>query len=518
MKFGNVLKTSIPMALAGLVGCSEKVPEKPNVVVIYADDIGYGDVGCYGATAVKTPHVDQLAAQGLRFTNAYACAATCTPSRYGMLTGQYPFRRNDTGIARGDAPMIIRKEQYTVGSLMQDAGYNTAMVGKWHLGLGEGGFNNQDWNGFITPNPNDIGFGYTYFMAATADRVPCVYIQDGHVVNLDPEDPIEVSYTTPFEGEPLGRTHPELLKMHPSHGHDMAIVNGISRIGYMRGGKSALWTDENFADSITSKAVEFIERNDPKVTGKPFFLYFGTNDVHVPRVPNPRFVGATDMGPRGDAIAEFDWSVGEILETLKRLGLDENTMVILSSDNGPVVDDGYQDQAVERLGDHKPAGPLRGGKYSAFEAGTRLPFIIRWPEKIKPGISGAAVSQIDLMGVLAGLTNQPIPDNAGPDSFYELDSWLGQDQNGREYVMQQAGTLSIVEGDWKYIVPSKRARYSASVDIETGNDTVPQLYNLKADLGETNNLAAANPEIVQRLSEKLNGVKENTLTRPKVVQ
>ncbi|HOI48533.1 MAG TPA: sulfatase-like hydrolase/transferase, partial [Prolixibacteraceae bacterium] len=286
---------------AAIAGCSEKEPQKPNVIVIFADDIGYGDLECYGARAVKTPNVNRLAAEGIQFTNAYACASTCTPSRYGMLTGQYPWRRDDTGIARGDAPMIIRKEQYTVASLLRQAGYTTAVVGKWHLGLGEGDFNSQDWNGLITPGPKDIGFDYSYIMAATGDRTPCVFIEDGRVANLDPNDPIEVSYTTPFEGEPLGSTHPELLKMHPSHGHDMAIVNGISRIGYMRGGKSALWVDENIADSITSKAVRFIEKNNPKVSGKPFFLYFGTNDIHVPRVPHPRFVGATDMGPRGDA-------------------------------------------------------------------------------------------------------------------------------------------------------------------------------------------------------------------------
>jgi len=492
------------------IECVSPVQEKPNVIVIYADDIGYGDLGCYGATAVKTPNVDRLAHQGLCFTNAYACASTCTPSRYSILTGQYPFRRDDTGIARGDAPMIIRKEQYTVASLMQDAGYSTAIIGKWHLGLGEGGFNNQNWNGLITPGPNEIGFEYSYIMAATGDRVPCVYIKNGRVVNLDSQDPIEVSYTTPFEGESLGRTHPELLKMYPSDGHDMAIVNGISRIGYMKGGKSALWLDENFADTIISKAIRFIENNNPKITGKPFFLFFGTQDIHVPRVPHPRFKGMTDMGPRGDAIAEFDWCVGQIVKTLDQLNLTDNTLVILSSDNGPVVDDGYQDEAVERLGDHKPWGPFRGGKYSAFEAGTRLPFIVRWPGRIKNGVSDAAVSQIDLFGVMAQLTGQQKPDKSAQDSFYELDTWLGKSSQGREYVVQQSpGTLSLVEGDWKYIVPSNAPRYNPNVNIELGNDTVPQLYNLKTDSGEKINLAIRNPDVLERLVKKLDSIIDN---------
>lgn len=499
---------------AAIAGCSEKEPQKPNVIVIFADDIGYGDLECYGARAVKTPNVNRLAAEGIQFTNAYACASTCTPSRYGMLTGQYPWRRNDTGIARGDAPMIIRKEQYTVASLLRQAGYTTAVVGKWHLGLGEGDFNSQDWNGVITPGPKDIGFDYSYIMAATGDRTPCVFIEDGRVANLDPNDPIEVSYTTPFEGEPLGSTHPELLKMHPSHGHDMAIINGISRIGYMRGGKSALWVDENIADSITTKAVRFIEKNNPKVSGKPFFLYFGTNDIHVPRVPHPRFVGATDMGPRGDAIAEFDWSVGQILETLDRLGIAENTLIILSSDNGPVVDDGYQDQAVERLGDHKPAGVLRGGKYSAFEAGTRVPFLVRWPGQAKPGISQALVSQIDLMGSLSQLSGQPIPDQAAPDSFNALDTWLGKSEKSRDYVvLQSTGTMSFVQENWKYITPSKAARYNRFTNTELGNDTVPQLYNLATDVGEKVNVALENSDVVQQLAAKLQEVKATERTR-----
>lgn len=510
----SILKCSVSFAYAGILGCSGVIQEKPNVVIIYADDIGYGDVSCYGATAVNTPNVDKLAAEGIKFTNAYACASTCTPSRYGLLTGQYPFRRDDTGIARGDAPMIIRKEQYTVASLMQDAGYKTGMIGKWHLGLGEGDFNCQNWNGLISPSPNDIGFGYTYYMAATGDRVPCVYIEDGRVVNLDLNDPIEVSYTTPFEGEPLGRTHPELLKVHPSHGHDMAIVNGISRIGYMRGGKSALWIDENSADTITLKAIQFIERNNPEITGKPFFLYFGTHDIHVPRVPHPRFKEATDMGPRGDAIVEFDWSVGQIIETLNRLGISENTLVILSSDNGPVVDDGYKEEAVERLGDHRPWGPFRGGKYSAFEAGTRLPLIVRWPVKVKHGISNAAVSQVDLFGVMAQLIGQPIPDDAAPDSFGELDTWLGKDNKGREYIVQQSsGTLSLVQGEWKYIVPSDAESYRTNVNIELGHSKSPQLYNLKNDPGEKLNIAQQNFELTISMGNMINYIQTNAETR-----
>lgn len=507
----SFLKSSLGLLSLGaacLSGC--KTTEKPNIIVILGDDVGYGDLECYGARSVKTPNVNKLADSGIRFVNAYACAATSTPSRYGLLTGMYPWRRNDTGIARGDAPMIIRKDQYTVANLLRDAGYNTGAVGKWHLGLGEGGFNNQNWNGLITPGPKEIGFDYSYIMAATGDRTPCVFIENGKVAGLDPNDPIEVSYTAPFEGEPLGSTNPEMLLMHPSHGHDQAIVNGISRIGYMRGGKSALWKDENIADSIAAKAVSFINKNNPVETGKPFFLYLCTQDIHVPRVPHPRFTGKTTMGPRGDAIAEFDWIVGQVLETLEKAGMTKNTIIILSSDNGPVVDDGYKDRAVELLGDHKPSGIYRGGKYSAFEAGTKVPFILSWPSELKSGTSTSLISQIDLFGAMATLTNQKIPENSATDSFNSLNSWLGKSKEGREFVIGQSvsGAISIVKDNWKYITPSNAERINIQTNIELGHDTVPQLYNLTDDPGEKINLAEKFPEKVKELTEKLETIEQ----------
>ena len=211
---------------------------------------------------------------------------------------------------------------------------------------------------------------------------------------------------------PTGKANPEQLKLHPSHGHDQTIVDGISRIGYMSGGKSALWVDEDMADVLTRKAKRFIEEH----AGGPFFLYFATHDIHVPRVPNSRFVGKTEMGPRGDAIAQLDWCVGEILETLDRRGLAKDTLIIFTSDNGPVVDDGYRDDAVKKTRRHRPAGPLRGGKYSAFEGGTRVPFLVRWPARVKPGVSPALVCQIDLMASLAALVGRKLADEDAPDS------------------------------------------------------------------------------------------------------
>jgi arylsulfatase A-like enzyme len=487
--------------------CAAEPAVGPNVVLIYADDAGYGDLSCYGATRVRTPNLDRLAAEGLRFTDAHSPAATCTPSRYAMLTGEYAWRKKGTGIARGDAALIIEPGRVTLASILKQAGYATGAVGKWHLGLGDG---NLDWNATIKPGPLELGFDYCFLIPATGDRVPCVYVENRHVVGLDPADPIQVSYGKPIGDEPTGRANPELLKMHPSHGHDMTIVNGISRIGYMSGGKSARWVDEDMADVITQKATSFIEEN----RARPFFLYFSTHDVHVPRVPHPRFVGKTDMGPRGDVIVQLDWCVGEILGTLEKNGLANDTLVIFASDNGPVVDDGYRDQAVEKLGDHQPAGPWRGGKYSNFEGGTRVPLIVRWPERIRPGESAALVSQIDFPASLAALTGQQLPPDAAPDSFNVLAALLGESHVGRDHLVEQAGVLSLRLGDWKLIQPSKRPKINKNTNTELGNDPQPQLYNAKDDPGETRNLAAEHPDKVKELAATLEEIRRQGRSRP----
>jgi arylsulfatase A-like enzyme len=357
----------------------------------------------------------------------------------------------------------------------------------------------------------DIGFDYNFLIPATGDRVPCVYVENRRVVGLDPSDPIKVSFGEPILTEPTGKDHPELLKMHPSHGHDMTIVNGISRIGYMSGGRSAHWVDEDIAEIITGKAVAFIEKNREN----PFFLYFATHDIHVPRVPDERFIGKSGMGPRGDAILEFDWSVGEIVKTIDSLDLSRKTLIIVTSDNGPVVDDGYKDDAVEKLGTHKPAGPLRGGKYSAFDGGTRIAFIVRWPGHIKSGTSDALLTQIDLMSSFAALTGQSLSPEAGPDSFDNLEILLGKSKIGREWLVEHSsnGRLSIIKGDWKFIEPGPGPKLNINTNIETGNDTVPQLYNLKTDLGEKNNVAADNPAIVKELTDLLQKIKDDGRTR-----
>ena len=470
---------------------------RPNVVLIYADDVGYGDISCYGATRVRTPNLDRLAAGGVRFTNAHSSSATCTPSRYSLLTGEYAWRKKGTGVLPGDASLIIPPDRQTLPAMLQKQGYRTAVVGKWHLGLGAG---NLDWNSEIRPGPLELGFDYSFIIPATGDRVPCVFVENRRVVNLDPRDPIRVDYQHPIGNEPTGSKNPELLRVHPSHGHDMAIVNGVPRIGYMTGGKSALWIDEDIADTLTGKAVNFIAQNQ----SRPFFLYFATHDIHVPRLPNPRFAGKTPMGPRGDAIAELDWSVGQVLDALDRNGLARNTLVLFSSDNGPVVDDGYRDDAVAKLGPHKPAGPLRGGKYSNFDGGTRVPMIARWPGHVKPdSASGALISQVDLFASFATLTGQKPAAGAAPDSFDMLPALLGQDRKGRAWLVEHAGALALIEGNWKLIEPGKGAKLNRNTNTELGNDPAPQLYDLAKDPGEKDNVADANPDRVREMLERL---------------
>lgn len=484
-----------------LVMAAVHASAKPNIVLILADDLGYGDIGCYGATVLKTPNIDRLAKQGVRFTDAHATSATCTPSRYSLLTGEYAWRQKGTGILPGDAALIIKPGRPTLPSVLQQAGYRTGIVGKWHLGLG---FGDVDWNGDIKPGPMEVGFDYQFIMAATGDRVPCAFVENHRIVGLDRNDPIRVSYKTNFPGEPTGKDNPELLTMHPSHGHDQSILNGIARIGYMKGGKAALWKDEDVGDTFLGKAKEFIETNQ----AKPFFLYYATHEPHVPRVPHLRFVGKSGLGPRGDVILQLDDAVGQLLATLDRLKLTENTLVIFSSDNGPILDDGYKDQARELNGAHCATGPLRGNKYSSYEAGTRVPLIVRWPARVKPGVSDALVSQVDLLASFAALTGQKFDARTAPDSQNQLASWLGESPSGRTSIVEQGGPLALREGAWKFIPPAHGARLNWNTKTETGNAPQPQLFNLADDLGETNNLAAAQSERATKMAAQLQAIRE----------
>ena len=476
-------------------------PAKPNIVFILADDIGYGDFGCYGATVVKTPNVDRLAREGVRFTDAHATASVCTPTRYAFVTGQYAWRNPPgAGILSGVAPLSIDPAKPTTPSLLKQAGYATGLVGKWHLGLGAG---DLDYNLEIKPGPLELGFDYAFFFPATGDRVPCVFIENRRVVGLDPKDPIRVSYQGKIGDEPTGKDHPELLqlKSRSGQGHADAIVNGIGRIGFMTGGQAALWKDEAIADTLARKAVAFLERSQDR----PFFLYFATHDIHAPRWPHARFRGTSGAGLRGDAIQQFDACVGTVLATLERLHLATNTLVIVTSDNGGMMNDGYATNDEAAASGHRCNGPLRGFKGSLWEGGHREPFIARWPGKIRPGsVSGQLIGLVDMLATFCAIAGQPVPAGAGPDSYNVLPAFLGGKSPRDHLVVQNNGVKqqALRQGAWKFI-PSP-----------PGQGKGVGLFELTTDLGETNNLAAAQPERVTAMAARLERLREESQSRP----
>lgn len=474
----------------------------PNIIVFYADDLGYGDIGSYGAEGLPTPNVDRLAREGLRFTDAHAAAATCTPSRYALLTGEYGFR-SKAEILPGDAPLLIRPDKFTMADMLKSRGYTTAVIGKWHLGLGNGAV---DWNEEVKPGPLEIGFDYSFLLPATGDRVPTVYLENRRVVGLDPSDPLSVSYAGKVGDRPTGYENPERLRVVGDPQHSDTIINGVSRIGHMKGGKSAEWVDEDFHRVFTSKAKDFIRTN----RDGPFFLFFPFHDPHVPRLPAEQFQGKTTMGPRGDAIVQMDWMTGQIIQELERLGIDGETLVIFTSDNGPVLNDGYEDGAVEMLGGHNPAGPLRGGKYSAFEAGARVPTIAWWPGRIAPGTSAALLSQVDLFASLASLTGAKLSSEVAIDSQNLLTTWLGQQQAGRAYLFKESvAGFTIREGSLKYIAPMRnpeQAEFVAGKGIESGASYQPQLFDLSNDIGERRDISGLRLRDVARLQARIEAV------------
>jgi len=500
-KLQKLLLTILIPALMLTSICTKAEINKPNIVIIYTDDLGIGDVSAYKMGKLSTPNIDSIANDGIKFTNGYATAATCTPSRFSILTGQYPWRKG-AAILPGDAPLLIDPDKPTLPKMLKKSGYATAVIGKWHLGLGSGKI---DWNQHIPLGPNEVGFDYSYIMAATNDRVPNVYVKNGDVVGLEKSDPLHINYANNFIGEPTGIDNPELLtKMTFSNGHYHSINNGISRIGYQKGGKKAQWVDEEMSDLFLVEVQNFVKKHQTQ----PFFLFYTLHQPHVPRVPNPRFVGKSGQGARGDAILEADWAIGEFLATLDELGLSENTLVIFSSDNGPVLDDGYNDESVVKLGSHTPSGKLRGGKYSLFDAGAHIPFMVRWTNKIKPGISDALVSQHDLLASLASLLGQNTAKDS--DSLDLLKTFLGTSNKGRESLIVQAlgGRTAYRAENWMLIPPYWGDEKLVKENVETGACSCYQLYDLKTDPEQKYNVADKYPKITKALYQEYLAIRQ----------
>lgn len=517
-----------PLLLAPLVAISApavsksepKSEPKPNIIIILADDLGPGDMSCAGATKIKTPNLDRLAAEGVRFTQGYAPSATCTPSRYSMLTGEYAWRQKAkvNTILDGDAPLCIEPGRLTLPALLRQDGYHTAVIGKWHLGLGDG-VTKVDFNGEVKPGPLEIGFDYSHIIPATVDRVPSVWVENYKVPNLDPADPIIVSYINNISEEPTGLERPDLLIQGADKQHSGTIINGISRIGYMKGGHAARFKDEELAKTVVAKSEEFIERHK----NEPFFLSIGLFEPHVPRVPEPSFVGTSGCGVRGDVIHQVDWQVGQIMKTLDRLDLAKNTIVILSSDNGPILFDGYFDRSVEDLNGHQPAGGLRGWKYLVFEGGCRVPFIACWPSHIQPRVSDQMISLVDIYATLAKIAGKEFPADAAPDSLDLSSVLLGKtNKNLRDHtVLHGIGGLAIRKGDWKYIPASAGAVGMGSganaADERFAAATIPNplLFNVAEDPHEEKNIIEKYPEKAAELAKELESIKNPTTASAK---
>jgi len=473
---------------------------RPNVLLIYGDDVGWGDLSCQGATKIPTPHIDKLAAGGLRFTDGHCSAATCTPSRFSLLTGIHGFR-HDAAILPPDAPLIVPLDKLTLPRVFQKAGYQTAIVGKWHLGLGTVK-EKADWNGDVKPGPLELGFDHCFLLPSTSDRVPCVYLDGHRVVNLDPADPLFVGArpdgvkTTIY---PDGRENPGAMTYYKNtHGHNETVINGIGRIGTQFGGKSALWNDETITSEFVARSKAWLGARDKS---KPFFLMYSAQNIHVPRAPDPKFRGKTPLGYRGDSMVEFDWAVGELMEYLDKEGLAENTMIIFSSDNGPVYDDGYEDGTVVHTSTaevdqgHDGSGPYRGGKYQIYEGGNRVPFIVRWPAAVKPGVSGALVSQIDFVASFAAMFNQEISSGHAIDSRDTLSALLGENAAGLPFMVEEAKDQALREGPWKFIPAS-------------GKNKGGELYQLDEDPGEQVNVIKQHAERAAAMKARLEEIRD----------
>ncbi|MBI5822182.1 MAG: sulfatase-like hydrolase/transferase [Verrucomicrobia bacterium] len=473
--------------LASLASSRAEPIRNPNIVFILADDLGYGDLGCYGATRVKTPNIDRFAQQGRLFTDAHSPCAVCTPTRYAIITGREYYRIG----RKWNRDCLVEPERMTIASLCKSAGYTTALVGKWHLGYG---VKEPDWNGELKPGPLECGFDSFFGTAMTHNEPPQVLVDNHRVVGLDPADPIKILPAQP-----------------PKFPH-----------GVLQGGKSALVKHDELCELHTKKAVAFIERNKDR----PFFLYYGTINVHVPIAPGKRFQGSSGMGAYGDYIQELDWAVGEVLGALDRLGLAEKTLIFFTSDNGGVL---HRD-AVKA--GHFANGDLLGQKTDVWEGGHRVPFIARWPGRIPAGTrAGDFIALTDMLATFAAVLGRNLGPEEGPDSFNALPALL--DTPGRKPVRTFAtfigtGGVGVREGKWLFFpkrgsggfstdltgpwmqpwkIGRKTSDYTADGQLKP--DAPPgQLYDLEKDLAETTNLYNEHPDIVKRLGELLTSIRK----------
>jgi arylsulfatase A-like enzyme len=479
----------------------------PNVLLINVDDLGYGDVGAYGATLVKTPNIDKLASEGVRFTDFHTASAVCSPSRYALITGTYPARVDFYGAMFLREPLRVDTAKMTIAKVMKKAGYATAAIGKWHLGFGND--RPVDWNKPLKPGPLELGFDYYFGVPVLNSHPPFVYVENHHVVDYDPDDPLVYGQ------------HAETRWFQEKFG---LVDIGGAKAAHFR------FDDRMVGTTLMNKTIEYIKT--PREV--PFFLYLATTNIHHPFTPAPRFIGTSEAGRYGDFIHELDWMVGEILKALDEEGLADNTMVIFTSDNGGMLNQGGQDAYVAG---HHMNGELFGFKFDAWEGGHRVPFIVRWPGKTPEGkVSEVLASNVDLLATMAALVNQEEMASEAKDSRNMLPAILGKKEPVREQLIIAPNSkrhLSIRKGPWMYIPAQGGGGFwspnvgdhtfggpaaiewagqenSDIVDGKIREDAPPaQLYNLEKDPTQNRNVYREHPEIVQELHQLL----EETISR-----
>ncbi|MFK7847349.1 MAG: arylsulfatase [Rhodothermales bacterium] len=457
-----------------LIACEQQPAEKqPNIILILADDMGFGDPGSYNpASKVPTPNIDRIAEEGIRLTDAHSPSAVCTPTRYGVLTGRYAWRTQlKKGVLWGYSPNLIDTARVTVASMLQEKGYQTGGVGKWHLGLGEA--DTTDYFVDLTPGPVDHGFDYYYGIPASLDMQPYVYFENEQVVET-PTEEVAFSAHRRQEGGGFWRAGP----VAPSFKHI------------------------NVLPDITQKAVDFIESEaaDPD----PFFLYIPLSAPHTPWLPTAPFKDASGAGYYGDFATQVDWSVGEVLKALDRLSITENTLIVFTSDNGAH----WYPKDIETFG-HQANGHLRGQKADIWEGGHRVPFVVRWPAEIAAGItSDETTTHTDFLATFAELVGFSLPADAGEDSFSMLSVWKGETPETpiRNSTIHHSldGMFAIRQGSWKLIEGRGSGGFTQPARIDpAAGEPVGQLYNLEDDPSESNNVYLEHPEVVADLLKLL---------------
>jgi len=464
--------------------------QRPNIIVILSDDYGWGSAACFGGTGLKTPNLDRLAREGRRFTNAYATGSVCSPTRYGLMTGRYYWRTSvkDGQVLPGNAPLHIETDRLTLASLCKSRGYRTGAFGKWHLGL-QAGVDRTDWNQPLNPGPPAVGFDYFYGLAANPWNGPHTFIENDMLVGRIPGQIVSISGN-----------------------RESATTTGILEP----------YQVDHIMETLTAKVTAWLEASRPG----PFFLYFAPNAVHEPVAPNARFAGSP-YGRYGDFIHELDWSVGQVLAALDRLRLTENTLVIFTSDNGGVVNRNNPHAAAALDGGLAINGALRGGKHEIWEGGFREPFLVRWPGKVPAGtVSDQVVSLTDMLATLAHVLNVPLPKGGAEDSLDALRAFTEAKPGApvRDHVVLQAAdaTYAIRVGDWKLIERTGAPEFSPrnqnaakkAVAAKKKAPTQDQLFNLRTDPAEVNDVFAANTEIAARLKKALREARERGYTRP----